>query len=60
MAMMCWSEYEEWMEEQYTEAAAAGLEAIAVLHGVQFVDASGTVVEERDAPEGMSDKAGRC
>lgn len=54
--MIGWTEYEEWLEEQYTEAAAAGLEAIAVLRGVQFVDASGKVVEERDAPEGMSDK----
>ena len=58
--LMCVSEYEEWLEEQYTEAAAAGLEAIPTRYGVEFRDASGKVVEERDTPEGMSDKPGRC
>lgn len=60
MRALCWSEYEEWLEEMYTEAAAAGLEAIPTRYGVEFRDASGTVVEEHDTPEGMSDKAGRC
>lgn len=56
MARLCWSEYEEWLEEQYTEARERGLECIATRYGVEFVDADGTVVEEHDKPEGLSDK----
>jgi len=58
--LMCWSEYDEWLEEQYTEAAARGLECNATRYGVEFLDAAGKVVEEHDTPEGLSDKPGRC
>ena len=60
MRALCWSEYEEWLEEMCRDASERGLESIPTRYGVEFRDASGTVVEERDAPEGMSDKAGRC
>ena len=58
--MMCWSEYEEWLEEMYHDAQERGLESITTSYGVEFRDASDTVVEERDAPKGMSDKTKRC
>ena len=37
MLRLCWSEYEEWLEEQYTEARERGLECIATRYGVELM-----------------------
>ena len=67
MPRLCWSEYEEWLEEQYTEARERGLECIATRYGIVLFynreyncGVDGTSVEEHDKPEGLSDKPGRC